>query len=222
MYCFAWKPGRTLSEQASALSGVVWWILSIIVISTAPSQLHIYIYIPALPFSKTPRCFYLLPLECELKKAASVVSSLYICFPQSQCVCLCLTLSLSPAPNSRDKSKLELRPFPAAAVLSSPPPPPSWCLASILEREVLLWTRGFDMVMDVEGRVREEWGRGIEFLWVLLQLGRLFFIVKEMFCSNASHTNSPPPPTLTFPHLFNINFMRVKCKICLLISLETN
>jgi len=48
------------------------------------------------------------------------------------------------------------------------------------------------MVMEVEGRVREEWGRGVEFLRVLLQLGRLFFIVKEMFCSNASHTNPPP------------------------------
>lgn len=66
------------------------------------------------------------------------------------------------------------------------------------------------MVMEVEGRVRGEWGRGIEFLGVLLQLGRLFFIVKEMFCSNASHANPP----LEYPHLFNINFMRVKCKIC--------
>lgn len=52
------------------------------------------------------------------------------------------------------------------------------------------------MVMEVEGRVRGEWGRGIEFLGVLLQLGRLFFIVKEMFCSNASHAKLPP----TTPH----------------------
>lgn len=60
------------------------------------------------------------------------------------------------------------------------------------------------MVMEVEGRVREEWGRGIEFLGVLLQLGRLFFIVKEMFHSKVTLTTP-----LAIPHLFN-NVLNVR------------
>lgn len=68
MYCFALKSAWTLSEQASECTCVVDGVHHG---DQHVPQLRVCICIPALFFSKTPRCFYLLPLECELKKAAS-------------------------------------------------------------------------------------------------------------------------------------------------------